>query len=178
MQVEHVERWIGCEVLDQGGELVGKLTEVYFRGSEPVLISAKDGRLTRKRRLVPLDGAVASRDYLRVAFAADRLVETKSGDDDLTANDLAVVAEHYGAAHTAAPEELEGSRARAERVRAAAAAEQEARALEAEAEQRALNADDAAQRAVAATAEAERAQREKQDAEARAEQARAVAGEQ
>lgn len=175
MLVEQVEQWIGCEVIDPDGESVGKLTEVYFRGADPVLITTKGGRLTRKRRLVPLDGAVASREYLRVSFGVDHLVETTSSDEHLTAADLAVVAEHYGAAHAANVSELEGSRARAERIRAAAIAEQEARALEAEADERALNADDAADRAAVAADEARRAQEAQQTAADRADEARAAA---
>lgn len=173
MLVEHVEDWIGCEVIDPDGETVGKLTEVYFRGRDAVLITTKGGRLTRKRRLVPLDGAHAARDYLRVAFPADRVVETKTNEDHLTADDLALVAEHYGAAHSASPDELEGSRARAERERAAALAEQQARVLDQEAQARADAAEEAAARAEEAAAAARRAQAEERDAAARAEAARA-----
>lgn len=176
MLVEHVEDWIGCEVIDPDGEAVGRLSEVYFRGAEPVLITTKGGRLTRKRRLVPLEGALAARDYLRVAFPADRVVETKTSEDHLTSEDLALVAEHYGAAHTATPEELEGSRARADRERAALVAEQQARALDEEAQARADAAAEAAERAERAAAEARRAEAEEREAAARAEAARADLG--
>ena len=54
---------IGCEVIDPDGEAVGRLSEVYFRGAEPVLITTKGGRLTRKRRLVPLEGALRSEEH-------------------------------------------------------------------------------------------------------------------
>ncbi|MCW3040863.1 MAG: uncharacterized protein JWM31_2768, partial [Solirubrobacterales bacterium] len=112
MLVEQVEQWIGTDVVDPEGYAVGKLTEVYYRGADPVLIGARGGRLSRKRILIPLEGASVARDYLRIAFPADRLVQTKSSDDELNAEDLAAVADHYGAAHTAMPDELEGSKAR------------------------------------------------------------------
>ncbi|MCW3014981.1 MAG: PRC-barrel domain containing protein [Solirubrobacterales bacterium] len=154
MLVEQVEQWIGCEVVDRDGVGVGKLTEVYFRGSEPVLVATKGGLLTRKRQLIPLEGSSASRNHVRIAFAADRLVQTKGGGDELDARDLAAVAEHYGNAHLAEPGELESSRARGERLRVAAEAEQRASRLEAEAQQRELDAEDATARAQAAQKEA------------------------
>jgi hypothetical protein len=170
MLVEHVEQWIGCEVVDRDGVGVGKLAEVYFRGAEPVLISTKGGLLTRKRHLIPLEGSSASRNHVRIAFPADRLVQTKGGGDELDAVDLAAVAEHYGNAHHAQPDELEGSRVRAERLRVAAEAEERAGRLEAEAQRRGLDADDAAARAQAAQEEARAAldTRKQVDAQARA----------
>ncbi|UTI67003.1 PRC-barrel domain-containing protein [Paraconexibacter antarcticus] len=175
MLVEQLEQWIGAEVVDPDGASVGRLGEVYFRGSEPVLIAAKGGRLSRKRRLVPLDGATASRDHVRIAFPAGRLLETKGGADPLSAEDLAAVAEHYGAAHAADPAELEGSHARAERLRVAAEAERRAAELEAEAEAQAARADDAGQRAEQASEAARRAEEERREVSARAEAARDAA---
>lgn len=175
MLVEQFEQWIGSEVVDPEGASVGRLGEVYFRGTEPVLIATKGGLLSRKRRLVPLDGATASRDHVRIAFPADRLVETKGSADTLTAEDLATVAEHYGAAHAADPGELEGSHARAERLREAAEAERRAAELEAEAERQAARADDAGQRATEASEEARRAEEERRDVAAQAAAARDAA---
>ncbi|MCW3000244.1 MAG: PRC-barrel domain containing protein [Solirubrobacterales bacterium] len=171
MLVEHVEQWIGCEVIDRDGAGVGKLTEVYFRGAEPVLIATKGGLLTRKRQLIPLEGSSASRDHVRIAFPVDRLVQTKGGDE-LDAVDLAAVAEHYGNAHHAEPGELESSRARATRLRVAAEAEERASRLEAEAQQRGLDADDAAARAQAAQDEARAALDRRKQVDAQAQAAR------
>jgi hypothetical protein len=175
MLVEQVEQWIGAEVVDPDGEAVGKLDEVYFRGTEAVLIATKSGLLGRKRRLVPLEGATASRNHLRIAYPADRLVETKGNSDALTAEDLTAVAEHYGAAHDADPAELEGSHARAERLRAAAEAERHAAQLEADAHDRAADADDAALQAEEASERARLAEEERRAVTARAEAARDAA---
>lgn len=175
MLIEQLEQWIGTEVVDPDGESVGKLGEVYFRGTEPVLIATKAGMLGRKRRLVPLEGATASRNHVRVAYPADRLVEATSGTDTLSAEDLAAVAEHYGAAHHADPAELEGSHARAERLKLAAQAERHAAELEAEARSRTDAAENASLRADEASEEARLAEQERRAVTARAEAARDAA---
>lgn len=175
MLVEQLEQWIGTDVVDPEGDPVGKLAEVYFRGAEPVLIAAKAGMLGRRRRLVPLEGATASRTHVRIAYPADRLLEATGGADTLIPEDLAAVAEHYGAAHHADPAELEGSHARAERLKLAAQAGRHAEELEAEAQSRATAAENASLRAEQASEEARLAEQDRRAVTARAKAARDAA---
>lgn len=177
MIVEQLEQWIGTEVVDADGASVGKLTEVYFRGGEPVLITTKGGLLSRKRQIAPLDGASVSRNHVRIAYGADRLVESNSPGDSLDATDLAAVSEHYGAGHELSEDEIEGSAVRAERLRLAAEAQAHAAALEAEADQRATDAETAAARANAAQRNAKTAAELKEQAELDAIEARRAATE-
>lgn len=141
--VEFLADWLGQDVLGSDGEKAGKLEEVFLDGPEPVLAEVKAGGLRRKTHLVPLDGALAGRDYVRVSHSA-KLVGSApghSGDGAPDPGTLNGVAEHYGLV-LRGQGALEGSRARKARL----AAEEEADRAEAEAER--------------ARAEAERARRE------------------
>lgn len=122
-----------------------------------MLIAVKSGLLGRKRELIPLEGATLSRNHVRVAYAADKLAETRHGGDPLHEDDLALVAEHYGQAHHAEAGELEGSEERTDRLRRAEAAELHASELETQASTRALEAEDAQARAETARREADAA---------------------
>src|SRR4051812_43145298 len=117
MDVERIEEWVGREVVDPAGESIGKLEEIYYRGSDPVLAEIKPGLLARKRVLVPLAGASVARDFLRVDVPADKALREDSGGSGFKHDDLRAVADHYGAAHTYRLDELESSTARAERIR-------------------------------------------------------------
>ncbi len=66
--VEHIEAWRGQPVLDPAGEQLGKLEEIYFDKSSgtPLLVTIKSGLLGRHSKLVPIDGASVSRDYVRL----------------------------------------------------------------------------------------------------------------
>jgi hypothetical protein len=68
ISVEHIESWQGQPVLDPAGEQLGKLEEVYFdQGSgTPMLASVKSGLLGRRSKLIPIDGATVSHDYVRL----------------------------------------------------------------------------------------------------------------
>ena len=50
--VERIESWSGQDVLESGGEKVGRLDEVYYdpATSEPVLLSVKHGLLVVRSR--------------------------------------------------------------------------------------------------------------------------------
>ena len=68
INVEHIEGWRGQQVLDAAGEQLGKLEEIYFDKSSgtPLLVTIKSGLLGRHSKLVPIDGASVSRDYVRL----------------------------------------------------------------------------------------------------------------
>ncbi len=66
--VEHIESWRGQPVLDPAGEQLGKLEEVYLDRATgtPLVVAVKSGLLGRHSKLIPIDGAAVSRDYVRV----------------------------------------------------------------------------------------------------------------
>lgn len=172
MEIEHIEGWIGQDVVDVHGEKVGKLEEVYFRGTEAVLGEVKPGALSRKRLLVPLLGASASREHVRVDLAADRLLQEDRSGSGLSVQDLTGLADAYGSGYALSSDEIESATARTERLEAAEEAERRRAEADAEAERRSVDAETAAARADRAGREAEQAEEARRAAAAEAESAR------
>lgn len=115
MEIERIEDWIGREVDDAEGNKLGKLDEVYFDGDRAVAAEVKPGMLSRKRIVVPLEGAVVTRDAVRVTG-------TYEGSTD----------------------GFETSKSRSQRLADIAEAESLAQEADAEAARRRVDADDAA----------------------------------
>ncbi|MEA2168086.1 MAG: hypothetical protein QOF76_1386 [Solirubrobacteraceae bacterium] len=174
MEIEHIEEWVGREVVDSEGESIGKLEQVYFQASDAVLAEIKPGMLSRKRLLVPLAGATVTRDFVRVAFTSERIIEESNSGAGYDHEDLEAVAAHYGAAHTYESDDLESGSARTERIAALEEARLRAEELEAAAARAGDDADAAAERARLAQQEADRAAEEHRTAMAEAERARAL----
>lgn len=141
MEIERIEDWIGREVLDPDGNKVGKLKEVYFRGDAAEIGEVKPGAFSRKRLFVPLAGAAATRDSLRV----ERVLE----DHDLAG--------------------LESSADREQRLADIKEAEDRAAEAEAAAARAAVDAEDAALRAREAEEAAAKAEEDRRVAAARVE---------
>jgi PRC-barrel domain protein len=124
INVEHIESWRGQPVLDPAGEQLGKLEEIYLDRSSgtPLLAAIKSGLLGRRSKLVPLDGANVSRDYVRLVHdkaTVDSAPEA-AGDAAPDAATLDAVGAAYGLKFS-------------ERVELETSGEAEARRLEAEA---------------------------------------------
>lgn len=165
MEIERIEEWIGQDVVDVDGEKVGKLEEVYFRGPEAVLGEVKSGVLARKRLLVPLLGASASRERIRLELLANRLLQEDHSVAGPSLQDLTALADAYGSEYALASDQLESATARAERLAAAEAAATRKVEADAEAARRSVDAEDAVARAeeaevAAAEADAAAARRE------------------
>lgn len=181
MKIEHIEQWIGRDVLDADGEKVGKLSEVHFDGDRPVVGEVTTGRLSKKQHLVPLREASATRDDLRVPYPKATIegVGGTAPDGSVTHEELAGVASAYGV-HLGIDEgsevRLEGSKAREERLAAQQAALARAEELDREAEMRAQEAAAAEQRAQEAADAATDARAAQQRAEQAAADYRAQAG--
>jgi len=171
--VERIADWLGEDVIGADGEKAGKLEEVFLAGNEPVLAEVKRGGLRRKTHLVPLDGAVAGRDYVRFAYSAKEITDAPepSGDGPPGEAILNAVAEHFGL-RVRGEQALEGSKARAARFEAAAAAEQRAHELEEEARRQAEQAEQSTRESDAAAAARKQAARDAEAARAEAERAR------
>ncbi len=172
--VEQLEEWLGQEVLDSGGERVGKLDEVYYSGTteEAIFAVVKSGLLGRHASLVPLSGASVGRDYLRLAYSAAQIDQAGSGlsaGETLERDDAQRLGAAYGVevpaeSFASASSINERRRAGAEAGARAEELEEQARRRAAEAEQAQSNARDATAEASARTDEAERVRIEAEQA--------------
>lgn len=160
INVEHIEGWRGQSVIDPDDQQLGKLEEIYLDKSSgtPMLAAVKSGLLGRHSKLIPIDGASVSRDYVRVVHgkaAVDAAPEAASdGAPDAAALDAVgsayglkfsdrVTLETSGEAE-ARRAEAEAARARADDLAQEARAKIEARDA---AHERASGASDAATQA-------------------------------
>ncbi|MGI8558275.1 MAG: PRC-barrel domain-containing protein [Solirubrobacteraceae bacterium] len=73
--IEQISDWRGQDVLDSGGEKIGKVDEVFHSagGGEAAFVAVKSGLLGRRSHLVPLAEATFARDYIRVAFTQQQV---------------------------------------------------------------------------------------------------------
>ncbi len=167
ISVEHIEEWRGQQVLDPAGEQLGKLEEIYFDRSSgtPMLAAIKSGLLGRHSKLVPIDGASVSRDYVRVAHTKEAVDAAPDAAGE-TAPDTAAldaVGAAYGlkfADRVALESTGEAESRRAEAEEARARADQLAHDARAKIEAR----DAAHERAHGASEEATQAEREAEEA--------------
>lgn len=102
------ETWIGHTVVDESGEKVGKVTEIYMddETGQPEWLTVKTGLFGGRSSFVPLAGATAQDDDLMVPYSKDKVkdaprVET---DDDgyLTPEEEDTLYRHYGRQYDAA----------------------------------------------------------------------------
>ncbi|MGO9971585.1 MAG: PRC-barrel domain-containing protein [Solirubrobacteraceae bacterium] len=173
--VERIESWSGQDVLDSGGEKVGRLDEVYYdpATSEPVLLSVKHGLLGRQVALIPAAEAVVSRDYVRVPYSAEQIERAQRGgvEDELSGEEIAAVAALFGVALPSSGPLYSASLIK-RRHAEAGEARQHALALGLEAGRRKEEAEEAREHADAAAEQAHGAEREHEQAETDALEAR------
>jgi hypothetical protein len=167
ISVENIESWRGQAVVDPADEQLGKLEEVYFDKSSgtPLLIAVKSGLLGRRSKLIPIDGASVSRDYVRVVHdkATVDAAPEAAGDGAPDSPALDAVGAAYGLRFAErvtleSSGEAEGRRAEGEaaRVRADELAREARTKIEAR--------DAAHERAHGASEEATQAEREAEEA--------------
>jgi hypothetical protein len=145
--VDRMEDWVGQSALDSEGERVGKLDEVFYStaSGHPVFAAVKSGLLGRHADVVPLAGATAGRDYVRLAYTAAQIEQAASdvdARDTIEYADAQHLAQIYGV-EIAENDRFEGARVLGARNEAAAEARRAAEALEEQARQRAAEAHDA-----------------------------------
>jgi hypothetical protein len=101
MEIEHMEEWIGQDVVDPGGEKVGKLVDLYYAtgSDDPVAVSVKHGTLGKTLTLVPLERASITRSYLRVDYEKGQFKKAPDVQEatDVPASRAAETGEHFGA---------------------------------------------------------------------------------
>jgi hypothetical protein len=98
--VEDIKEWRGQDVVDSGGDKLGKLEEVYYdtETDVPAFAAVKSGVLGKHVSLVPLAGASVGQSYVRVTAAKTEFKDAPSLDPDaeLTLDDEAGSYRHYG----------------------------------------------------------------------------------
>jgi sporulation protein YlmC with PRC-barrel domain len=107
-QAEIME-WRGCEVVDQDGDKVGKLDEIYVDRDtgKPEWAVINTGLFGRKSSFVPLKDALRDGEMIRVPYQKDHIKEAPNVDPDgeISPDEEQRVYAHYG---------LEYSQARSE----------------------------------------------------------------
>src|SRR6476646_7949783 len=106
--VENITDWRGQEVVDRTGDKLGKLEEVYFDGEtdEPAFAAVKSGLVSKSITFVPLAGARAGREYVRVDQAKSDVKKAPRFDTDaeLSLNEEARIYRHDGLEYAPAGE--------------------------------------------------------------------------
>ncbi len=167
VQAEQIDEWIGSEVVNGDDEKLGKVAEVYYRGSEAVVVEIRNGLIGRKLSLAALNGAKVSTKHLRLGVA-----ETVATDGGITPEALELLARDDIGLQGISVQELESATERKARREAADQAVAHADTMEAEARHRAEEAAALARVAQEAADNAAAAQRASQEAQAAAAQAR------
>jgi PRC-barrel domain len=178
INVEHIEDWRGKDVVDPDGLSLGKLQEVFYdKGTQtPILLSTKGGLLSRKVKLIPVDGSRVGPDYIRVVHDKASVDASPDGAPDLIpdAQELDTIGEAYGLRFSERVT-LESATVIEERRVEARAARERADELDAQARELAAERDAAHAEAEGAHESASQAERDAERARQAAEQARAEA---
>jgi uncharacterized protein (TIGR02271 family) len=95
------DEWIGADVVDEDGNKIGSLTNVYMDRStgQPEWLAASTGMFGTKSSFVPIAGAGADGDALRVPFAKDLVKDAPNVDEEdgyLEPDEEERLYRHYG----------------------------------------------------------------------------------
>ncbi|MGI8946018.1 MAG: hypothetical protein ACR2GL_07265 [Thermoleophilaceae bacterium] len=170
IEAHQMETWIGTEARDAAGEKVGKIEDIYFHGSDALLAGIRSGLAGRKHSVASLQGASVARDGVQLACGPDAIVSTDGGPP--TREQLHTLTTHDERLARLEPDQLEGHKARQERLEAQAEARARADELEKEARRRAEEEQKATAEARDAAAAADDARHERERAEAEMRQVR------
>lgn len=99
--IEDVKQWRGQEVIDSEAKKLGRLEEILYdtQTDTPAFAVVRSGHLGgRHVTLVPLSGASAGQQYLRVAVEKSAFKDAPSFDPEreLSAEDEARAYDYYG----------------------------------------------------------------------------------
>jgi hypothetical protein len=90
--------WRGATVIDRDGEKIGTLKELYLdQDDRPAWAAVETGLFGLRQSFVPLDGATALDDQVRVPFPKDHVKDAPNVDPDaqLTEDEEARLHDHY-----------------------------------------------------------------------------------
>jgi hypothetical protein len=106
--VEDIKEWRGQDVVDPGGDKLGKLEEIYYDmdSDVPAFGAVKSGRIGKHLTLVPLTGGSVGQSYLRVTTQKAQFKDAPSFETDaeLTQRDEAAAFRHYGIDYERSPD--------------------------------------------------------------------------
>jgi hypothetical protein len=172
VEAEHLDEWIGSEVVAANGDKLGKVTDVYYKGTEALAVEFVSGLIGKKYHLAGLSGATVSTKHLRLGVS-----ETIATDGGLDAEGLGLMANGDSRLQGLSVDDLESGSAREERRASAGKAAEEADRLEAEAKARTEEAERAAATADESIKTSSSAEQARVDAVQRAQAARQHADE-
>ena len=100
LSTETAIQWRGADMIDARGEKVGKIEEIYLddRSGQPEWALAKTGMFGTKSTFVPLSGAEAQGDRVRVAHEKSRIKDAPriEADQDLSPEEERELYSFYG----------------------------------------------------------------------------------
>jgi hypothetical protein len=103
-EIENLTEWRGKELHDRDGEKIGKLQDIYVDTDtdEPIFGSLKEGLIGKHLTFVPVGGATASPDGLRLAVSKREVKEAPNIDQDgeLEGSAESELYAHYGLGYT------------------------------------------------------------------------------
>jgi len=103
---ENIAAWRGQDLVDESGEKIGKLGDVYvdFETDEPVFGAVKEGLLGARMTLVPLGDATIAPGHLTIPVSSDQIKGAPGlahAGDELSEQDEAKLYKHYKLEYTA-----------------------------------------------------------------------------
>ena len=83
-EVENIADWRGKDLFDRDGETIGKLQDVYVdtETEQPMFGSVKEGLISKHLTFVPLEGATATPDGLKVTVSKHRIKDAPNIEQD------------------------------------------------------------------------------------------------
>ena len=93
-----IAAWRGRELIDQNGERIGRLEDVYYdvETEQPQFGTVKEGLINRHLTFVPLTGATIGPDNLQLTATKDQIKRApNTGINDLTEIDEPTLYHHY-----------------------------------------------------------------------------------
>ena|SRR5215203_365825 len=106
-EAENLADWRGKQVTDRDGQKIGKLEDVYVdtETDEQLFGTVKEGLIGRHLTFLPLQGATATPDGLKVQVSKEQVKDAPNLDSDaeLTQQDEAELFTHYGIQHVPPP---------------------------------------------------------------------------
>lgn len=83
-EVENLHQWLGDDVVDPGGDRIGKLAEIYYdRDTDtPLFLGVQQGRIRHHMTFVPVSGVSVGKNYVATGLARSVVEGAPTVDDD------------------------------------------------------------------------------------------------
>jgi PRC-barrel domain len=107
VEVENLADWRGKDLVDRDGDKIGELEDVYVdtETEQPMFGSVKEGLIAKHLTFVPLVGATASPDGLKVNVSKEQVKDAPNIDQDGELDDTGEsdLYRYYGIVYAPAP---------------------------------------------------------------------------